>query len=108
MTTMNKSGFSPLDLRVLVKPDAVAEKTAGGVFLPGQSIEADRWATTRGTLVAKGANAWTESSQHERTPALGDRVLFAKYGKKAEIKGADGETYWLMNDEDILALEEAA
>ena len=30
----NESGITPLDVRVLVLPDPVEEKTKGGIFLP--------------------------------------------------------------------------
>lgn len=102
---MNKSGFNPLDLRVLVLPDKVKEKTDGGVWLPDQTKEADTWAQAKGTLVAVGENAWEEAcarGPHFVRPQPGDRVLFGKYAGHT-IEGVDGEKYRIMNDEDVVA-----
>lgn len=105
---MNSSGINPLDVRVLVKPDKVEEKTKGGIILPDQHKEQQKWATVKGTLVAVGANAWAEAkvSNGFVPPLAGSRVLFAKYGG-VNLEGTDGEEYRIMNDEDIVAsLEE--
>lgn len=102
---MNTSGIEPLDLRVLVLPDSVQEKTAGGILLPDQHKEREKYATCKGTLVAAGENAWEEAAarSHEfRKPVPGDRVLIAKYGG-IMITGEDGKEYRLMNDQDVVA-----
>lgn len=105
MAPINKSGCVPLDLRVLVIPDPAQEKI-GSILLADTTKEQDRWATTTGTLVAAGTNAWWEAAKNPEftPPQPGDRVRFAKYGKRAEFKAADGTEYWIMNDEDIVGL----
>lgn len=105
---MNNSGIVPLDVRVLVKPDKVEEKTKGGIILPDQHKDQQKWATVKGTLVAVGTNAWIEASASNGfiPPKPGARVLFAKYGG-VNLEGTDGDEYRIMNDEDIVAkLEE--
>lgn len=106
---MNTSGIEPLDVRVLVKPDAVEEKTKGGILLPQQAIEQEKYATVKATLVAVGANAFSEAKANPAftAPASGDRVMVAKYGG-INIKGDDGEDYRLMNDEDVIAFLKGA
>lgn len=109
---INNSGITPMDLRVLVLPDPVQEKTAGGIFLPDQSKEQEKYATVKGTLVAVGENAWEEAASRSpgfTRPKPGDRVMMAKYGG-IMIKGSDGQDYRIMNDEDVIArlLEDAA
>ena len=101
---MNTSGFDPLDLRVLVLPDAVEQKTAGGIILPVEAGEREKYAMIFGTLVAVGENAWEEAAGRSSAfakPRPGDRVVYAKYGG-IEIKGRDGKQYRLMNDEDVV------
>lgn len=105
----NASGIIPLDLRVLVRPDKVEEKTAGGIILPDSAKEKDQFAQCKATVVAAGENAWEEAASRShafRKPAPGDRVLISRYGG-ITVKGADGEDYRLLNDEDVTArLEE--
>lgn len=102
---INTSGFLPLDVRVLVKPDAVEEKTAGGIILPEKHVDEKKMAMLKGTLIAAGVNAWGEAARHSAfvTPKPGARVLIAKYGGIA-LTGEDGSDYRLMNDEDVIGL----
>jgi chaperonin GroES len=106
---MNNSGVQPLDLRVLVKPDSVEVVSKGGIILPPTATEADKFAMTKGTLVAVGENAWEEAasrSPHFRKPTTGDRVMIGKFAG-VRLRGVDGEDYVLMNDEDVIGrLEE--
>lgn len=103
----NTSGVRPLDNRVLVKPDNVENKTAGGIYLPDDHTDKQQMAQIRATLVAAGVNAWAEAkvSPDFEAPAPGSRVLIAKYGGIV-IDGDDGEKYRIMNDEDITAILE--
>jgi chaperonin GroES len=102
---VNTSGIQPLDLRVLVLPDAVEEKTAGGIILPDQHKDRERYAMMHATLVAAGENAWEEAtarSPNFTRPLPGDRVVIAKYGG-VMLTGKDGKDYRIMNDEDVVA-----
>ncbi len=116
---INKSGIHPALDRVLIKPDEIEEKTEGGIIIPGTVTELHAMAQSIGTLVAVGPDAWTHYTETVRDasgavisvttrgyqgPAAkpGDRVAFAKYGG-LQVQGKDGETYRLMNDEDITA-----
>jgi len=109
MGELNTSGVNPLDLRVVVKPDSAITKTAGGIILPDQERDRLRYATTKGTLVAVGENAFEEAAARCKTfsrPSPGDRVLFGQY-QGHKFKGPDDEDYLIMNDEDVLGkLEE--
>lgn len=98
----NASGISPLDVKVLVKPDAVEEKTAGGIILADTTKEQKKYAATRGTLIDHGANAFNEWGDVTK-PKPGDRVIFAQYAG-LRIKGDDGEDVVLMNDEDLVGV----
>lgn len=103
---MNTSGIQPLDLRVLVLPDPVESKTAGGILLPDQHKDREKFATMKATLIAVGANAWEEAASRSPSfikPVPGDRVLISKYGGVL-LTGDDGKDYRIMNDDDVTAL----
>lgn len=96
----NPSGITPVDLKVLVKPDAVEEVTKGGIILADTSKDKAKYAGTKATLVAIGPNAFKEWGEGNGLN-VGDRVLFAQYSG-ARQKGADGEDYIVMNDQDVI------
>lgn len=106
---LNPSGIHPLDLRVLVLPDAAEAMTKGGIILPEPEVDRKKYAQCKATMVAVGENAFEEAAA--RSPAFakpkpGDRVLISKYGG-IMVTGNDGVEYRLMNDEDVTArLEE--
>lgn len=102
---MNTSGIEPLDLRVLVMPDPVEEKTKGGIILVPDAVEKEKYATVKATLIATGVNAFAEAKGNPAfcPPLPGDRVMIAKYGG-VNIKGNDGADYRLLNDADVVAL----
>ena len=102
----NTSGLLPVDLRILVKPDAVEEVTKGGIIRPDVVKDKAKYAATKATFIQAGENAFLEWGSDARKPKPGDRVLFAQYSGARE-KGADGEDYVLMNDKDLLAVIEA-
>ena len=99
----NPSGVQPMDLRVVIRPDPVETRTKGGIILPDTEVDKEKWAATKGTLVAVGENAFHEAARNPGfgRPKAGDRVMYAKYGG-VNFKGADGEEYRIMNDEDVI------
>ena len=99
------TGIRPVEYKVLIKPDAVEEKTAGGIYLPHQAQEKEKYAKAEGVIVAVGAIAFTDPDWLDR-PKVGDRVLYDKYAG-AMVKGADGADYRLINDKEIGAVLEA-
>lgn len=101
---LNTSGIQPLDLKVLVLPDAVEEKK-GSLYIPETAQEREKYAMLKGTLVAIGENAWEEAAARSpefTRPTPGDRILIAKYGGIL-VTGDDGKEYRLMNDSDVTA-----
>lgn len=103
MTEPNPSGFTPLDMRVLVRLDKAEEKV-GSVILPDSVVEQKKWAQTKATFIEAGENAFREWAA-STVPGSGSRVLIAQYAGKTH-KGRDGQDYVICNDEDILALVE--
>ena len=100
-------GITPTGFSVLVKPDVIEEKTAGGIYLPDKNREKEQYAVQQGKLLDVSPLAFTYEVWPEgaRQPKCGDRVMFPKY-EAQEVKGADGEKYWLMADKAIIAILE--
>ncbi|MDC0657056.1 co-chaperone GroES [Leisingera sp. SS27] len=100
----NPSGIIPVEYNVVVKPKAVEAKTSGGLYLPDDTKEREHFGQMEGDLIAVSPAAFTYNYEgwpaHSEKPKAGDRVVFSKY-QATEIKGADGEKYWLMKDKAI-------
>lgn len=101
-------GFYPVEYNVIVYPEIVEEKTAGGIILPGSKKDMDQTASVRGRLVAVSPLAFNydEWPENARKPQVGDEVVFAKYGGIL-IEGKDGVECRVLKDKDIMAVFEA-
>ena len=90
--------LNPLDDRVVVAPVDAAETTAGGIVLP----DAAREKPQRGKIVATGPGRLLESGERaEMSLAVGDEVLFGKYGgTDIEVEGVEVK---ILRESDILA-----
>ena len=100
--------------RVIVKPDPVETKTAGGIILtPDEKRESA--GSQKGTVLQVGPMAWKNEAygfgMEGWSPwcKAGDRVFFARYAGKF-IRTTDDpknmEYFIVMNDEDIQAVIE--
>jgi chaperonin GroES len=87
MTTLE-----PLGARVLVKALEQETMTASGIVLPETAKEKPQ----QGIVEAVG-----DEEEMMTDLQVGDKVLFAKYSG-TEVK-LDGETYLLLNEDDVLA-----
>jgi chaperonin GroES len=93
-TMAKKLSITPLHDRVIVKPAAAEEKTAGGIIIPDTAKEKPQ----RGTIMAAGPGKKDEPV----TVKSGDTVLYGKYaGTEITI---DGDDYLIMRESDILAI----
>ncbi len=93
-----KLNFELYDDRVLVKPAAAEEKTAGGIIIPDTAKEKPQ----KGTVVAVGPGKYAEQTGNliPVKQNVGDAVLYGKYAG-TEINVA-GEDYLIMRTSDIL------
>jgi len=100
-----KPGFEPFEYNVIIAPEEVQEKTAGGLFLPEIAKEREGLATVRGRLVSVSPAAFDYATFPEGTrfPRAGDEVIFAKFAGIL-IQGDDGREYRLCKDRDIAAV----
>ena len=86
--------IKPLADRVLVKPAAAEEKTAGGIIIPDTAKQKP----LQGDVLAVGQGTKDE----EMVLKAGDQVLYGKYaGTEVEL---DGEKYIIMRQSDVLAV----
>lgn len=99
---MNSSGIKPVEYKVLVKPIEVDRKTKGGIYLPDESYDREKFAQQEGVLVAKSEDAFT-NPQWLNEPKVGDKILYDRYAG-CTVKGMDGEDYRLINDKEIGAI----
>lgn len=92
----------PAGYRLLIKPQEVEEKTAGGIYIPDQVKDKDQAAQMHSTVVAIGKDAFKEYPK--RWCDIGDTVLTAKYIGQNVTDPENGEEYRLINDLDVLAV----
>jgi chaperonin GroES len=97
----NPSGLQPVEYKILIEPEEVEQKSAGGIVLATSTTEKEQMAQVRGKLIAAGGNAF--SDWLPPIPAVGDSIWYAKYAGYV-IKGDDGKEYRLANDKDCAAI----
>jgi co-chaperonin GroES (HSP10) len=112
---MDISNISVRGHRVLLEPVFPEETTQSGIIIATASMyEREKAATDTGRVVAIGPTAWNAFDKYTpdgmRNPswepwcAVGDLVVFAKYGGK--FLTVDGVEYIVINDEDVQCVVE--
>ncbi len=96
---MSEIKLKPLGDRVVVKPAAAEEKTAGGIILPDTVKEKP----VEGTVVAAGPGKVADDGKLVKLEVkVGDKVLYGKYsGTEVTI---NGEEYLIMRESDIFGI----
>src|SRR6201995_2965811 len=96
----SKASTTPLEDRVVVKPNEAETTTASGLVIPDTAKEKPQ----EGKVVAVGPGRWDEDGS-KRIPldvSKGDTVIYSKYGG-TEIK-YNGEEYLILSARDVLAV----
>jgi len=98
------NGIIPVEFKVLIKPDKIEDRSAGGIYLPDSAREREEYATDRGEILAVGPQFFDDLG--EPKPKVGDKVLFNKYAGSLFDTDIDGKRtkVRLMNDKDICAI----
>jgi len=99
---VNKSGIEPTGGHLLVFPNKVEEKTAGGIIMPEAVRDKEQQAATIGTLIAVGSGAWLDLDDGLPWAEVGDKISYSRYAGVA-MEGKDFRDYVLINDNDVLA-----
>ncbi len=101
MSAINTSGLSPVEYKILIEPEEVEQKSAGGIIMAPATTEKEKQAQVRGKLIAVGGNAFEDWK--EPIPRVGDTVMFAKYAGLV-IKAKDGRELRVANDKDVTTI----
>jgi co-chaperonin GroES (HSP10) len=100
----NRSGIVPTEYKVLVLPDDVPERTAGGILVPPWARDQRQGACQTGVVIDMSPEAFCFlEDKSVRVPRIGERVAYTKYAGMT-VRGADKAMYKLMNDKDIAAV----
>lgn len=99
-----KTRIRPVARRLLVRRDAAADKTAGGIVLPDVGKEKPRM----GTVLEAGPGSVSEVTGKTILPVAktNDRIVFSSYAG-TEVK-IDGEEFLIIESDDVLAVIEDA
>lgn len=91
--------LQPLHDRVLVRPAAPEETSAGGIIIPDTAKEKPQ----EGEIIAVGTGRITEDGKTiPMDVSVGDNVIYGKYGG-TEIS-VNGEDLLIMKESDIYAI----
>ena len=91
----------PIGQNIVVKRLEAEEVTAGGIVLP----DAAREKPHQGKVIATGPGKLLEKTgkRGQMSLKVGDRVFYGKYsGTEVEL---DGETYVIIRETDVLAVQ---
>lgn len=94
--------LKPLGDRVIVQGIEAEQVTASGIVLPDTAKEKPQ----RGRVLAVGDGRWDDGKRIPLDVAVGDEVIYSKYGG-TEVKVGDDE-YMILGEHDILAKVAAA
>lgn len=103
--------IKPTGHHVLIEPDEVEEVSEGGIVLTTDtdSLRREQAATTRGHIVAVGPTAWLDASLSQGLgpwAKVGDYVYYTRHVSKTVTDKETGKDYFLLTDDNILAIIE--
>jgi len=70
-------GIVPVECKVLIMPDVVSDKSAGGMYLPDSARERQQYSIDRGVVMAVGEGFF--ENMPGPVPQVGDKIIFNKY-----------------------------
>ena len=94
--------LKPLGDRVIIEGLEAEQVTASGIVLPDTAKEKPQ----RGKVLAVGDGRWDDGKRVPLDVAVGDEVIYSKYGG-TEVK-VDGDDVLILSEHDILAVVEGA
>jgi co-chaperonin GroES (HSP10) len=103
--------IKPILHRILVEQDDLYGKDetfsrakAAGIEIVGTEAQKEQAAIDTGKVVSVGPTAFKDFGVSESPIAVGDYVVFAKYGGKAIVDPATKKKFIALNDEDVIAV----
>lgn len=100
----NDSGIWPVGDRILILPEAVDEKSAGGIVLSHNTREREEMAQVKAKVIAVGPTAWADVRGGSWAKP-GDTIGISKWAG-AIYEGRDGLKYRVINDVDVVVVFE--
>ena len=94
---------NPTGWRILILPYQGKGKTAGGIFLPTETVEKSQISTQVGYVLKLGPLAYQDTAKFPSGPWCQEKqwVMFARYaGSRFQI---DGGEVRILNDDEILS-----
>ena len=94
---------NPTGWRILILPYQGKGKTAGGIFLPTETVERSQISTQVGYVLKLGPLAYKDTAKFPSGPWCAEKqwVMFARYaGSRFQI---DGGEVRILNDDEVLA-----
>lgn len=110
------SQIKPCGHRLLVKPfkqeevDEVMKKHRefiSTLTIINENKKREDASVDKGVVVAIGPTAWNDFKS-DPWCSIGDEILFAKFAGKFVDDPESGETYVILNDEDVIAVTKEA
>ena len=92
--------IQPLGNRVIIKPEEIQEKTAGGLVIPPSA--ADERRPAYGEVIKLGIGKDAKSHVLKFNVKIGDKVFFKKYSPE-EIE-LNNEKYLVVEANDLIAV----
>jgi co-chaperonin GroES (HSP10) len=106
---INTSGYDVLEYRILILPDVIEEKTAGGIIIPESSKDDLQASKTLATIVYIGEKAFDQGTDKEwkKKPKVGDKILIPSYEgyRLSKDQTKDNKEYRIILDRSILAIQ---
>ncbi len=101
-STPHDVGIHPLADRVVIRPlsqDEMGTKSPSGIIIP-DTISKEK--PEQGMVLAVGAGKYEDGKRVPLQVAVGDRVMFSKYGYE-EVK-VGGKEYYIVSEASLLAV----
>jgi chaperonin GroES len=90
--------LKPLEDRIVVKPSEEEQTTVSGIVIPDTAKEKPQ----EGKVVAVGPGRFEDGQRVPLDVAVGDTVIYSKYGG-TEVK-VGGDEYLILSARDVLAV----
>ena len=100
--SMSGGSIHPLSDRVVIRPLTESElgtKSPSGIIIP-DTVKGEK--PEQGMVVAVGAGKYEDGARIPLQVAVGDRVVFSKYGYD-EVK-VGGKEYYVVSESNLLAI----
>lgn len=106
-----ESGAEPFGHRIVVQLRSVKKRSAGGIHLPSEAREAEKWNTVVAKVIKVGPVAFHDRETMQPWPEgvwaqPGDFVRVPKYGGdrwEVEVENGDDALFAIFNDHELIA-----